>query len=108
MNAERPPRITSIDSYKFSGKGKIYSHTTVYENKYVPERLKVFVPYSTAIVRLEEGSLMTAQLTDFGDEKPKIGMSVEMVTRFLGVDGDPDRGLRIYGPKFRPFLQDSS
>ena len=105
MRAELPSHITSKDIYQFSGLGEIYSHTTVYESKYVPERFKDFVPYSTAIIRLKEGPLITAQLTDFGDEKPEIGMQVEMVTRFLGVEGDPDRGLRVYGYKFRPLLE---
>jgi hypothetical protein len=38
-------------------------------------------------------------------EKPvKIGMPVEMVTRRIKEDGD-ERGMLIYGYKFRPVMQ---
>jgi uncharacterized OB-fold protein len=61
-------------------------------------------PYSVALVKLEEGPLVTAQLTDLGDTQPEIGMRVEMVTRRLRSDGD-ERGMLIYGYKFRPLLR---
>lgn len=53
-------------------------------------------------MRLEEGPLVTAQLTDLGEEQVEIGTPVEMVTRKLGADGD--RGMLVYGYKFRPVL----
>jgi uncharacterized OB-fold protein len=56
------------------------------------------------LVKLEEGPLVTAQLTDLGSQPVEIGMPVEMVTRRLRQDGD-DRGMLIYGYKFRPVLQ---
>ena len=56
-----------------------------------------------ALVQLEEGPLVTAQLTDLGEDMPEIGMGVEMVTRRLRSDGD-ERGMLIYGYKFRPLL----
>lgn len=87
---------------RFSGRGEIYSFTTVYE---APEGFQDQVPYVVALVRLEEGPLVTAQLTDLGDKMPEIGMQVEMVTRRLKVSGDPRRGLIIYGYKFRPPLR---
>ena len=52
-------------------------------------------------MKLEEGPVVTAQLTDLGDEPVEIGMPVEMVTRKLRTDGD-ERGLLVYGYKFRP------
>jgi hypothetical protein len=57
-----------------------------------------------ALVKLEEGPLVTAQLTDLGDQPIEIGMPVEMVTRRLRQDGD-ERGMLIYGYKFRPTLK---
>jgi uncharacterized OB-fold protein len=57
-----------------------------------------------ALVKLEEGPLVTAQLTDLGETQPEIGMPVEMVTRKLRADGD-ERGMLIYGYKFRPVLK---
>jgi uncharacterized OB-fold protein len=53
-------------------------------------------------VRLEEGPLVTAQLTDCDLEQLAVDMPVEMVTRRLR-DLGPD-GLLVYGPKFRPVL----
>lgn len=50
--------------------------------------------------------MVTAQLTDLGDQKPKIGMPVEMVTRKMRNDGD-ERGVIIYGYKFRPPVKSS-
>ena len=88
------------DLYKFSGKGEIYSFTTVYEP---PAGFEEQAPYSVALVKLEEGPMLTAQLTDFGDSKPEIGMPVEMVTRKLRSDGD--KGMLIYGYKFGPILR---
>lgn len=55
-----------------------------------------------ALVRLDEGPLITAQLTDVDPDQLAIGMPVEAVTRKLRELG-PD-GLLIYGYKFRPVL----
>jgi uncharacterized OB-fold protein len=55
-----------------------------------------------ALIRLEEGPMVTAQLTDLGEESPHIGLPVEMVTRKLRSDGE--RGMLVYGYKFRPRL----
>ncbi|HEY61524.1 MAG: Zn-ribbon domain-containing OB-fold protein [Anaerolineales bacterium] len=84
--------------YTFSGRGKVYSHTTIYN---APEGFQEFAPYTVALVKLEEGPMVTAQLTDLGDQEVEIGMPVEMVTRRLRTDGD-ERGLLVYGYKFRP------
>jgi uncharacterized OB-fold protein len=59
-------------------------------------------PYTVAIVQLEEGPLVTAQLTDVGKDPVSIGTPVEMVTRKLRSEGD--QGMLIYGYKFRPVL----
>jgi uncharacterized OB-fold protein len=85
-------------TYAFSGKGAVYSFTTVYE---APTGFDETAPYTVALVKLEEGPMVTAQLTDLGESKPEIGMPVEMVTRKLRQDGD-ERGMLVYGYKFRP------
>lgn len=87
--------------YKFSGKGEVYSYTTVYEP---PAGFEEASPYTVAMVRLEEGPLVTAQLTDLEDRKVEIGMPVEMVTRKLRSTTD-ERGMLVYGYKFRPVLR---
>src|SRR3990172_567329 len=79
--------------YTFSGNGEVYSYTTVYE---APAGFEEAAPYTLAMVRLEEGPLVTAQLTDLEDKKVEIGMPVEMVTRKLRSAGD-ERAMLVYG-----------
>jgi len=88
--------------FQFSGRGEVYSHTTVYQ---APAGHTEGAPYPLAIVQLEEGPLVTAQLTDLADQPVEIGMPVEMVTRKLRSDGE--RGILVYGYKFRPRLAQS-
>ncbi|MDQ2998949.1 MAG: Zn-ribbon domain-containing OB-fold protein [Chloroflexota bacterium] len=83
--------------FVFSGKGEVYSYSTIHA---APQGFEKYVPYTVALVRLNEGPLVTAQLTDVHAEEVKIGMPVEMVTRVLREDGD--RGMLVYGYKFRP------
>ena len=86
-------------TFQFSGRGEVYSHTTVHNP---PAGYEETVPYTVALVKLEEGPLITAQLTDVANGQVEIGMPVEMVTRKLYTQGD--EGLIIYGYKFRPQL----
>jgi uncharacterized OB-fold protein len=87
-------------AFAFSGRGEVYSFTTVYEP---PAGYEEYAPYTVALIKLEEGPLVTAQLTDLDNGKVEIGAPVEMVTRKLRQDGD-ERGLLVYGYKFRPVL----
>jgi hypothetical protein len=84
--------------FTFSGKGEVYSYTTVLD---APEGFEGQKPYVVALIRLDEGPMLTAQLTDLEGE-PAIGMRVEMVTRKLRTDGEA--GVIVYGYKFRPPL----
>ncbi len=88
-------------SFAFSGRGELFSFTTIYE---APTGFDEASPYTVGLVKLEEGPMVTAQLTDLGEIQPEIGMPVEMVTRKLRQDGD-ERGMLIYGYKFRPMLK---
>jgi uncharacterized OB-fold protein len=90
--------------YNFSGRGEVYSYTTVQD---APAGFEEYAPYTVALVKLEEGPLVTAQLTDLGEQDVEIGTPVEMVTRRLRTDGD-ERGMLIYGYKFRPRLATAS
>jgi uncharacterized protein len=83
--------------YDFSGKGTIFSYTVMND---VPAGYESAAPYTVALVKLEEGPMVTAQLTDLGDRAVEIGMPVEMVTRKIRSDGD-ERGMIVYGYKFR-------
>lgn len=84
--------------FTFSGRGEVYSYTMMND---APSGFEETTPYTVALVKLEEGPVVTAQLTDLGNHPVKIGMPVEMVTRRLKSDGD-ERGILIYGYKFRP------
>jgi len=86
------------DEFAFSGEGEVYSYTTIYN---APSGFEHIIPYTVALVQLEEGPLVTAQLTDVDEDHVSIGMPVEMVTRKLREDGD-ERGMLVYGYKFRP------
>lgn len=87
-------------AYAFSGRGQIYSFTHMTN---APTGFEEQAPYTVALIKLEEGPIVTAQLTDLGDTNVQIGMPVEMVTRRLRSDGD-ERGMLIYGYKFRPTM----
>jgi uncharacterized protein len=87
-------------TFQFSGRGEVFSHTTIYD---APSGFEEYTPYTVALIKLEEGPVVTAQLTDLGEQPVEIGMPVEMVTRRLRQDGD-ERGLLVYGYKFRPTL----
>jgi hypothetical protein len=82
-----------------SGRGEVYSFSTMYNAPHGYEEQK---PYTIALVRLEEGPMVTAQLTDVDNADVRIGMPVEMVTRKLREEGA--EGQIIYGYKFRPVL----
>jgi uncharacterized OB-fold protein len=89
------------DAFTFSGQGEVFSYTIMRD---APAGFEGTVPYTVAIIKLEEGPMVTAQLTDVDEEEVEIGMPVEMVTRRIRSDGD-ERGSLIYGYKFRPVLQ---
>lgn len=104
-----PPRdvcphcgLEAKTAYQFSGKGEVYSYTKLTEG---PAGYRQNAPYFVALIKLQEGPIITAQLTDIGDEEIKIGTPVEMVTRKLRDDGDR-HGTILYGYKFRPILQE--
>jgi uncharacterized OB-fold protein len=83
-----------------AGFGEIYSYTVVQE---APEGFEDQAPYIMALIKLDEGALVAAQLTDIDPDAVRIGERVEMVTRRLTTEGK--RGMIIYGYKFRPLLK---
>ncbi len=86
--------------YTSGGKGRVISYTIVTD---APEGFEEQAPYALALVKLDEGPTVLAQLTDLDLEADvKIGLRVEMVTRKLRTDGK--RGIIVYGYKFRPLL----
>ncbi|MBE0689942.1 MAG: Zn-ribbon domain-containing OB-fold protein, partial [Anaerolineae bacterium] len=88
------------ERFAFSGMGEIYSYTTVQE---APEGFEDQAPYVLALVKLDEGPMITAQITDLDEQPLAIGDRVEMVTRKLTTEGK--RGMIVYGYKFRKLLR---
>jgi len=103
-----PPRILcpkcrrngKIVPYRFSGLGRLYSFTTITA---APSGLELEAPYIMAIVELDEGPRVTAQIVGADEKELRIGMPVKTMFRRLRVDGD--EGLIHYGFKFTPVRQ---
>jgi len=89
----------AVTPYVFSGRGEVYSHSTLYA---APTGFEEYIPYTVALIKLEEGPLVTAQITDVDHDEVHIGMPVEMVTRKIREQGED--GPIVYGYKFRPRL----
>ena len=99
VNRPQPFEVDDqAEVFPLSGKGTVYSYTTVTAPA---EPFEPYGPYVLALVQLDEGPLITAQLTDL-DGEPQIGMRVELAIRKLRTDGP--RGIIVYGQKFRPLL----
>ena len=73
-----------------SGRGSVYSLTTVYR----PQRPEFEVPYTVAIISLEEGWHMLSNLVECEIEEMRIGMPVEVTFRAMSDE--------ITLPMFRP------
>lgn len=91
-------RGRDLETYRFSGRGTVFSFAEVAQ---APKGFSG--PYLVALVELEEGIRVTAQLTDVEPDEVEIGMPVEMVTRRIQEKGP--HGYLVYGYKFRPVLE---
>ena len=99
-----PPRVIcpdcrrkgNIEDIKFSGKGKIYTYSIV---RSPSSDFKIEAPYAVAIIELEEGAKLTAQIVDTDIDNINIGDPVEMVFRNISEDGAD--GVISYGYKFK-------
>lgn len=99
----QPPTIgeepDQWETLALSGRGTLYSFSVI---RQAPDGYEGLAPYPVALVQLDEGPLLTAQLTDCAEDELSIGQPVELVTRRLfdsGIDG-----VLPYGYKFRPVL----
>ncbi len=104
-----PPRLIcpkcrrkgKMVEYQFSGKGTVETFTVVHTP---PDGMEGQEPYVLAIVKLDEGPMLTAQIVDVEPSDVKIGMKVRAVFRKISEDGDS--GLIHYGYKFAPIDKD--
>ncbi|MBI4214870.1 Zn-ribbon domain-containing OB-fold protein [archaeon] len=98
-----PPRLLCptcrrsgiLHDRKMSGYGEVYSFTVV---RSPPEGFEQQAPYPIAIIRLKEGPLITAMLTDLEPEEISIGTPVRAVFRRISEDGQ--HGVINYAFKF--------
>ncbi|MBS3131011.1 Zn-ribbon domain-containing OB-fold protein [Candidatus Woesearchaeota archaeon] len=84
-----------LEDYRFKGTGKIYAYSEV---RTASSGFEKHVPYTVAIIELDDGPKMTAQIVESG--KVHVGMKVESCLRKYYVDGDS--GIIHYWIKFRP------
>ena len=89
-------RKGKIEEMQYAGKGSIYSFTEI---SAPPEGFEDQAPYVFAIIQLQEGPRVTAQIVDTKGKDVKIGDNVQSVFRVIQRD-DPE-GLIHYGFKFR-------
>jgi len=96
----RRKSLGKMEEVKLSGKGTIITYTIIHSP---PSKFENQIPYAMAIVELDEGPRITAQITDCDIEKIEIGMRVEAAFRRIQDDGYT--GAIYYGYKFRPVEQ---
>jgi len=99
LTGSQPASQLGIHTGALSGRGEVYSFSIMYN---APQGYEDQKPYTIALVKLDEGPMVTAQLTDVDNGDVRIGMRVEMVTRKLREEGA--EGQIIYGYKFRPMI----
>jgi len=92
----RRKSLGKMEDMKLSGKGEIVTYTIIHVG---PEAFEKQVPYPVAIIKLEEGPQITAQIVDCNIDEVKIGMKVENTFRRIQEDGYT--GAIYYGYKFK-------
>ncbi len=91
-------RKGKIVAHSFKGTGRIFTFSVVTSP---PSGFKLESPYMMAIIELDEGAKLTAQVVDWqGNREPKIGDRVEVV--FRKIQESSPEGIIHYGFKFKP------
>ena len=89
-------RKGELEPFQLSGKGKIYTYSII---RTPPKEFENEAPYVIAIIELEEGAKIAAQV-DCDIDKVHIGMPVEATFRRIKEDGKD--GVINYGYEFKP------
>ncbi len=89
-------RSGTIVEHQFRGEGTIVTYTVI---RTASDLFEHTTPYVLAIVRLDEGPNLTAQVV-CRPEEARIGMRVKSVFRRIAADGES--GVIHYGTKFVP------
>ncbi len=82
---------------KLKGQGEVLTYSIIYN---APEHFERQTPYPIAIIKLDEGPKVTAQIVDCKLDDVKIGMRVQSTFRKIHEDGYI--GAIYYGYKFKP------
>jgi uncharacterized OB-fold protein len=86
-----------MEELKLKGTGKVLTYTIIYTPS---EHFIGQSPYPIAIIQLDEGPKITAQIVDCEIDDVKIGMRVKSTFRKIQEDGYI--GAIHYGYKFKP------
>lgn len=103
-NKHFPPRLVcpecgsrNLSSTTLSDRGKILTYTIIYTP---PARFVDQSPYAMAIVELEDGVKLTAQIVDIEFDELEVGLPVKIEFRKIYESGES--GILCYGYKFVP------
>ncbi len=87
-------RMGKLEPYRLKRRGKVLSYTVIHV---AAEGFEDQVPYVIAIIELEDGPRLTAQVTDCNPDEIKIGDEVKIVFRRMGEESQD--GVIYYGFK---------
>jgi uncharacterized protein len=89
--------IEKMVPFQLSGSGEVLSYTVVHE---AAEGFEMQVPYVLALVKTDEGPVLTGQVVDVDPHAVPIGLRVHATFRKLREEGRA--GVIHYGYKFAP------
>jgi len=91
----RRKSIGKMEEIPFSGTGTIVSYSIVHE---ALESFELQVPYPIAMIKLDEGPMLTAQIVNCEPGEVKMGAKVKSV--FRKIQEESRSGVIYYGYKF--------
>jgi hypothetical protein len=87
--------LGKMEDMRLQGTGEVLSFTVVHESR---RNFELQLPYIMAIIRMDEGPALTAQIVDCSPQDVKMGSRVQAVFRKIGEEGKA--GVIYYGYKF--------
>ena len=88
-----------LERKKLPTRGKLVTYTVIHTP---PKGFELYAPYIVGLIKLEDGTHVTAQITDADPDKLDLDVDVEAVIRKVKENGRD--GPIYYGYKFRPIL----
>ena len=92
----RRKSMGKMKEIQLGGRGEVFTYTIIHVG---PENFEEQVPYPIAIVKLDEGPMITGQIVDCNINDVHIGMKVESTFRRIQEEGYT--GAIYYGYKFK-------